>query len=367
MSRLTSLQILRALAALAIALLHFQGDALKIPNAEALGFQLFFDRPLGAGVDLFFAISGFVMLYASRSLFGTPGAAGEFLGRRIARIVPLYWMLTLLLLAIYLVAPNLLSSGNITVPEIVKSFLFIPYAAGGTGLMQPVYKLGWTLNYEMTFYVVFALFLALPMRKAVAAVAVTLVVAVIAGRVLQPAPGAIAFWTDPIMLEFIFGMLIGLAYLNGRRFPRPLCIIAGLVGVAGVAVSPHWGVPLDGLTRPLHWGVPTALILGATVLCEPGAKAAREPGRFALFLGKLGDASYAIYLVHPLAIRAFRLVWEKSGLGAHVSPWLYVAAGMALLIPLSILIYGRFEKPVTQAAQNYLAKRKRPQPSVTPA
>ncbi len=357
MPRLASLQVLRAIAALAVALLHFQNDALKIPGAEAMGFTLTFDKPLGAGVDLFFVISGFVMLYASNALFECRGAARLFLARRIARIVPLYWLLTTILLVIYLRAPNLLSSGDILGSEMVKSYLFIPYAALGTGLTQPVYKLGWTLNYEMTFYLVFAAFLGLPRRKAVLAAGGALIALVLAGRLAAPQQALLVFWTNPIMLEFVFGLLIGLTYLEGYRLSRRRSHLLGGLGLGAIVFSPAWGVVLDGPLRPLVWGLPCALVLAATVLFAPKPAPAGAPGRCAAFLTLLGDASYAIYLLHPLVIRAFRLLWEKSGLGGVFSPWLYVFCGLAMLIPLSILTYRHFERPLTQTAQRWLTRR----------
>ena len=155
MAQIRSIQALRAIAALLVTLGHLEHEAASLPAATT-GYAPILVDLTGAGVDLFFVISGFVMVYASHDLFATPDAARRFLTRRIARIVPIYWLVTTLFLAI-MAASHVLSSAPPTWSEIAKSYLFVPYMPHGGEVMQPVYKLGWTLNYEMFFYAVFAL------------------------------------------------------------------------------------------------------------------------------------------------------------------------------------------------------------------
>jgi exopolysaccharide production protein ExoZ len=362
MSRLGSLQVLRALAALAVALLHFQAEAESMAAASGQAFAGVLMKHLAAGVDLFFVISGFVMVYASKGLFERPGAAGAFLMRRIARIVPLYWAMTTLFLAGLVLSPSLSTSGSVLPLEIIKSYLFVPYVAANTGLIQPVYKLGWTLNYEMTFYLAFSLFLFLPMRKAVPLLAGLFSLMVVAGQLIRPAPGALAFWTNPIILEFAFGAVIAQAYLAGVRISMAMAALSVLAGITLLALSPGFGVPLDGPLRPLVWGLPAALILAGTLLAGPLQKqrvesAPATPSRTMKLLEKMGDASYAIYLVHPVIFRGLRALWEKAGLGTMFPLWGYVVSGMAMLILVSILVYQWFEAPLTRAAQQRLRQR----------
>src|ERR1041385_2180302 len=135
------------------------------------------------GLDLFFVISGFVMVYSSERLFGRADAPRIFMLRRIARIVPLYWAMTLVVLAYFLLAHGrdmlfaLYPPGNI-----LASFLFYPYPRGD-GALVPLHALGWTLNYEMFFYVVFAALICLSREIAVTAiVALFCTLAVLGGR-----------------------------------------------------------------------------------------------------------------------------------------------------------------------------------------
>jgi len=290
-------QALRALAALSVAFSHVAHDALALwPHSRPLAW-LYGAMPWGAGVDIFFVISGFVIVHSSRSLYGTREAARRFAVRRLARIVPLYWLMTSLFLAEWAFAPGSIH-GDIGGPGyILKSYLFIP-AARPDGLVQPALGLGWTLNYEMFFYALFLPFLAL--RPALAALGATLLLAVLvaAGQAGLVHGVVLQTWSNPIVLEFCAGM--GLALLPGRV---SLPAIIRLALAAGALILLYW--------RPVGWprvlgdGLPAAMLVAAAVTGR-GAKGPRRPER-ALIL--LGDASYALYLVHPFVMRAAAMGW----------------------------------------------------------
>ena len=153
--------LLRAAAALAVMIAHAHQSALLIGIGDYVP-----DFPMGAaGVDLFFVISGFVMVVASADLFGQRGAPPYFFLRRLARIVPLYWLITGIFVFI-LFAGRHHSSSWLSASEVVTSLLFIPHSLPN-GAVVPVYGLGWTLNYEMMFYVVFSAVLFLRPRIAI--------------------------------------------------------------------------------------------------------------------------------------------------------------------------------------------------------
>src|ERR1700730_16181483 len=142
MRAIVSVQALRAIAALAVVLCH--ADQI---HRWLLGLKDPYPlEQLASGVDLFFVISGFVMVYSSRDLFAVKGAARTFFTRRVARIVPPYW--AVMVIAIPLMA--LPSDWR----SLLGSYLFIPYRAPGDNIV-PVYGVGWTLNFEMFFYALF--------------------------------------------------------------------------------------------------------------------------------------------------------------------------------------------------------------------
>ena len=214
MSKLPHIQLLRAFAALCVVAFHAQNDASVVAARLGKAFTRSEAFPWLAGVDIFFVISGFIMVYASARLFGSAQGPRIFLAHRIARIVPLYWATTMLYLAVVLLAPALLNSEYLAPGFVTSSFLFIP-AARPDGLVQPLYSLGWTLNYEMFFYALFAIAVAFPRQRAVAALIGALILIVGLGQTLAPLPQPLAFWSDPIILEFAFGMALGWASAEG--------------------------------------------------------------------------------------------------------------------------------------------------------
>src|SRR5215469_15902504 len=170
--RLLLIQALRAVAAAMIVVLHAESLVRIYAEQHNYSFAPIEIFPLGAGVDLFFVISGFVIVYSSQSLFAEAGGARKFMVRRLIRILPLYWA-ALTLRVIGLAAAVLIGAGiHFPFPDlagIVTSYLFIPYDTLGYGSDYPfpVVDLGWSLNYEMFFYVLFACFIGFACRKAV--------------------------------------------------------------------------------------------------------------------------------------------------------------------------------------------------------
>ena len=350
MSRLGSIQVLRASAALMVALGHLQHEAKQMPAALDHAFSPIFLGLSGVGVDLFFVISGFIMVFASERLFLAQGGAMAFLSRRIARIVPLYWLMTTVFILTLLLMPGTLSTGLPQVDEVIRSYLFIPYQQAGTGVMQPLYKLGWTLNYEMFFYLSFSLFLFMSPRAAVYAVAAVFSLFVIIGAEFSGLPAMVRFWSNPIILEFAFGALIGLACLEGNRLspvPALLLVAAGLI----LLQAGDWaGIEPVGGLRPLVWGIPAAMIVAGLSLAPSEGRSDDKPS----LAQRLGDASYALYLLHPLVIRALRIFWDKTGLSNAINPWFFVLLGLAILVPAALWMYRWIEKPLTTKAQALL-------------
>jgi peptidoglycan/LPS O-acetylase OafA/YrhL len=340
---LPALQALRAAAALAVAVLHITQQAGAVtghPGEPAYGWL----RPLpwDAGVDVFFVISGFVMVWSSARAFARPGAARTFLARRIARIVPLYWALTSALVLGALLRPSLLSEGlDGAWSYVAASYAFLPVRRPD-GFIQPVFRLGWTLNYEMLFYAIFAAFMFLPARRAIPAIVAAIVALAATGRVLAPGAAAPAFWTDPIVLEFAYGVLLGTAALAGARMPRAARAGLAALALAMLALSDHATLP-----RPLAWGIPAALLVAAATF---GASTSRSPAMRAAVL--LGDASYALYLVHPFPMRAVFVLLPPAPTPLGVLA--YVALCTALSIALALALHRWLEVPATAAARRLL-------------
>jgi exopolysaccharide production protein ExoZ len=306
--------------------------------------------PWAAGVDVFFVISGFIMVYTSRKLFATHDGSRLFLGRRISRIVPIYWLLTTLYVVLAYLVPAMLNHGAPGLGEIIKSYLFIPFAQPD-GQIHPVLLLGWTLNYEMFFYLLFGLALALPPRRAVAAVAAVLFSIVLFGQFAQPLPTPLAFWSDPIVLEFVFGM--GLAVLLEEGFCPVLLWRLGLVCGGLVLLHLDLAQP-DGaivLPRVLAYGIPATMLVAAAVFHHDSA----APPAVERWLSTLGDASYALYLAHPFAIRGMREIFVYTGLAPAAGLGVFVCSAVLAAVILALLVFQFFERPMTRALRKRLA------------
>ncbi|HLO92738.1 MAG TPA: acyltransferase [Burkholderiaceae bacterium] len=296
-ARLGNLQVLRGLAALAVVLFHVLETSVHQQRPVALLVPL---AGWGAwGVDLFFVLSGFVMVHTQQR---RPRSAGRFLADRLWRIVPLYWLLTLTVVLLQLLRPGLFHGALADGRQLLASLGFVSGAWLGR---PPVLWLGWTLEWEMAFYLLFTLGLLLPWRAG-PALCVSLGLALL-----------IALGADALGLEFLLGM--GLAALH-RRLPghRPWAPWLVALGALGLLASLGQPAPAQ---RLLHWGLPAALLL----LGALGLRQTRwAPGQW------LGDASYSIYLVQALSIPAlYRLLRLWPGLQAD-GVALLVIAGTAL-------------------------------------
>lgn len=310
---LINVQALRAVAAFAVVFVHLQVLAVILgwgPNAFVFG---------NAGVDLFFVISGAIMVVTVRRRPQTPQ---KFLANRIARIAPLYWLITGVVFCAAQMAPSLFDATHPDLTQLLKSLLFIPFQRGD-GRMAPVVFVGWTLNYEMAFYLLFAAGLAFKRWSAgLTVVLVALVATVSFGLVTHPAGGLERFYTAPLVLEFALGMGIGAAVGRVRRVRIPNSWVLGVdaLMVALILAGPQAWPWLD---RFIAFGLPAAVLVASAIHLE-------ETGRVVggKWLRRLGDASYSTYLTHFFITQAVIKAAITLGLAAPLA-----------VIPLTGLIF----------------------------
>ncbi|MER9057107.1 acyltransferase [Mesorhizobium sp. M0213] len=314
----TSVQILRGLAALMVVIFHLPA---------ALG-MLDLDIPvLNSGVDLFFIISGFVMVLSTENRRPDHRA---FLMQRFTRVVPFYWIMTFLMVA----ALWLIAGRAVSLEQTTNSLLFIPYLDTVTGYVQPVLGVGWTLNLEILFYILFAATMSFGKWTQMAAVGVVFAIAVAVRIIFKPAADTVLFfYTTPILFEFLAGMALG--HLVGRltRLPAVLGASALVFAIMSMLVM----VLGFNLPRTLAQGLPALILVAACIRLE---------SYFRLFaprvLARLGDASYSLYLTHPIVLLATAPVVAS----ANVSPWLAGMVLVAACIAVSLASYSFIEKPL---------------------
>jgi exopolysaccharide production protein ExoZ len=354
---LVFLQVLRAAAALAVATAHIPQIGTVLPFS-----------PYGAvGVDVFFVISGFIMVHSSRRLYGTGDGWIIFLGRRVARIVPIYWLACLWMGAFYL------ANAGPGVPAVTWSWMlsslsFVPFGDGAT---EPITGVGWTLNFEMFFYACFTGTLLWSAYRS----ALILTAAFIASALLWKTQVLVlpfSFWFRPIIIEFVFGIWLGIAYRRGLTLSPRICVAAilggvviiGLSAAAGYYASPDYDIGL----RFIVWGIPSLLIVSGCALGPQPLKIG--PILWVLIL--LGNASYCIYLLHPLLeyqfhqwvwgrlvgfsyrVLAFLMIHQDSRQDAAMAAiWIELVTSLIVVMIVSVALHTCLESPMT----NYFRRR----------
>lgn len=336
---LLNIQALRALAAFLVVFVHLEALAARAglgPQAMRFG---------NSGVDLFFVISGMIMVVTTAN--GETGA-GRFFRHRIVRIAPFYWAMTFAVFAVAAFAPQLVQATRADPLDLIKSLLFIPFVKAN-GLTQPVVFVGWSLNYEMAFYVVFALGL-LTRRRALglALCCAALAMAVTAGLGLSPKDPIGAFYTSPIMLEFALG--IGIGWLLPRLSPPPGAALpamaAGFCAFCLMLAGPSLWPELD---RLVMFGLPAAVIVVAALVLERAGKIVRTP-----LIKALGDASYAIYLTHFFVTQAVIKAFAALKLEGPLAAGLAALLTFVLVAIVGLLAHRLIEAPLTRVTRGWL-------------
>lgn len=331
-TRLDHVQALRGFAALLVLLSHL----MQVVNRNAFAPDLPRQLEWGMmGVDLFFVLSGFIMIYITRD-WTTRGVRRipEFLFARATRIYPLYWIVSLPLFGLWLVRPDMVFSSSASEPQWLNSIFLVPAYA------YPMLEVGWTLVYEMMFYLLFALILILPLRWR--PLALLGWAAVVLGGNLAGAQawGAVSFHLfSALSLEFLAGAATALIYLRlkGSAGMALLLVGAGLLGLLVWFVA--GGVFEDEWPRVLRLTLPAcALVLGAAWLDRHGVPAWTPAIR-------LGDWSYSLYLTHLLSLVAIEKLWLALGLTA-LPGWLFPIVLIIGSLIAGGLTYRWIEKPL---------------------
>jgi peptidoglycan/LPS O-acetylase OafA/YrhL len=293
---LISVQALRALAAWVVVCHHFMQIFFDFHASGPIG-QFFVSRG-AVGVDIFFVISGLVIYLSTQN---TDMPAGRFMVNRIIRIVPAYWLYTAVMGLVLVFAAPLLPHQVISWQNFLLSLLFIPSEnPGGYGL-YPTLNVGWTLNYEMLFYLLFSLVFLFQQRHRPLIVAAALFAV---SEVLARSGLISRFYGNDIIYEFLLGMGIGMLYRRGWIKEG---VWLPLLGIAAALVIIYHLPPSE---RLLNWGMPSALIVLSCIALEPWFRGNR-------LIKTLGDCSYSVYLLHVLVLYGGWLASQRFGLNPY--------------------------------------------------
>ncbi|SAK65926.1 acyltransferase 3 [Caballeronia catudaia] len=342
-----NIQALRGLAVMLVLAFHVYAIETKYFSGHIIPDAL---GVIGtSGVDLFFVISGFVIVSISRDGCGNPASALEFMKHRVLRIYPLYWIYSLIVLSIMLISPRLVNASSGHRADILASLTLFP------SVTLPLLLQGWTLTYEMFFYLVFAALLAFSSRRFLGALLAVWAVVTFAlacwVRSEAMSHPALDVVSSPLVLEFIAGCASAMIWQRiSRRASMPVFAVT-VASIVVVALMIE-GSSLDAIIqwRAAYFGVPSFLVVLSAILAE------RRFGFIApASMQVLGDMSYSLYLSHILVISAVGRMWSWA---FPAGPFFWGTLGaVAAAIALGWVSFRFVETPLLLASKRVFDKR----------
>jgi exopolysaccharide production protein ExoZ len=339
MSKTTSwnigIQILRGIAAMLVVFHHSLEESLAISTKVAPEWLIRFGA---SGVDIFFVISGFIIYSVT---YGreprNPEPAPAFLLKRCIRIFPLYWICLFATLALW-------SSGHF-----YRSLHLDAHILGSSFFLLPSNKLiigvAWTLVYEMYFYYLFAITLYIRNARISVLITTALICAGLLLSRLLPEGDLKQFFSDPIALEFCYGLI--LAYFIhspalGGAWLRYMWLPGLILMAAGAAFAENRGstAGLAPAVRSLAWGLPALLVTVSFI------KMRFDRSLLTRILLPIGDASYSVYLTHPTMMIMAAFLIKFHILKPIAYPIVLPLLLVIICIVFGLLIHYSIERPI---------------------
>jgi exopolysaccharide production protein ExoZ len=281
------------------------------------------------GVDIFFVISGFIMYIAARD-----EKPAEFIMRRVIRVVPLYWMATI---GLYLINSrhHLFQLSETELDHLIRSLLFIPhYSPSRPDQIWPYLVPGWTLNFEMFFYLVF--FVALIVKRLLLVITVIIPFLIGIGLLLpNDIEPIFKTYSNPIMLEFVTGVWIGKLF-SSKSLPSATMLLLPF-GFLGLFVLPFMGSEL----------IETLGRLACSTMILTGTLSIANIAPSIFLLKKIGDASYSIYLSHLIiGMPISNKIVSRIAIEGYIQFLLWVTIYLIVSVLIGLLIHALVEKPM---------------------
>ena len=332
------LEITRGVACAIVVLFHCFNALYKAKGIDVTGWHERLMYVAASTVDVFFVISGFIMLYVSHGDFGRPGATLNFAVRRGIRLLPMYWLFTAGYALILLDRASERADPD-TLPLILSSFVFWPWwRPDGFPKVAPLLPQGWTLLFEVYFYFLFTLFIAWGSLRSITRWLPVVFGGVIATAFLLPPSGPRAMLTNPIVFDFWLGIVLCQVYLSGwrpTRWQRFVFVALALMGAIAFSPLAHYSA-----YRPLMWGIPAVLLLAATLDLSGGSTRLARGGV------ALGAMSYSLYLAHMLVVEPIAHSFRKGAYALPIPVLALIMFGLCLLG--GAIFYYAVERPVTR-------------------
>lgn len=344
MQKIYSVQAARGLAALMVVAFHSLSIQEKYLPGSMLLPQLL--KAGQTGVDLFFAISGFVMVLATQGKTHNIGDVGNFIKNRFFRIYPTYWVYFCMLLPLFLFMPGIINSSQGGQVDLVSSFFLTPNDR------LPLLMVAWSLTHEIWFYLVFAGVLLLPGKARLISLGAWFLLVLVSANWEFVSP-VLRVMTHAFTIEFILGAFSAYAYirLRSNKNSSTVAIVGAFIGVLMLCVG--WAAlkntAVDVVSnRPLGRAI---LIGGGYALLISSAALLEFSGKLKIndILKTLGDISYSVYLSHVLILSLFGRIWYTVGQGelnsilGHTVFWLITFSGVVIGGYLAFIL---IERPI---------------------
>lgn len=345
-TELHSIQALRAFAAFIVVVTHITGYEHQYSPDQIMPSLLYFGY---SGVDLFFVISGFIMVYVTHEKPHGLKQAVSFFVARIARIYPLWWLCMGLLMAYHFVRsglpydPAAFEGRSELSSFLINSILLLPDKA-----MLPLLAVGWTLLHEMHFYLVFALILILPQRFQALSLIIWCISSAIGSFWFHPgvhSTNAFNIFFHPLTMEFLLGVAVAFIYLNGLIRRSKMALIIGIVWLMIAWLYWHFSTDIifpQDWTRVLCFGPAYAFIIHGLVNLERD-KLLNVPTS----LKKVGDWSYSLYLIHIFVVTAVcGIAFQKLRFTGFLDNIIAVFLTFTFSIIAAAVLYSLYERPM---------------------
>lgn len=349
---IVGIQLLRAVAALSVVYVHCANNIVcrGFPTAGRFG------------VDIFFIISGFVITYVVSRGDGGPW---KFFVKRVIRIEPMYVLITIVMTLTAVIFPGMIENNEVSVSGVIKSILFIPGAENGG---MPVLDQGWSLNYEMLFYViVFLCVLFVKNKRYLTTVCVLILVFIMAVLQFWNTDSFILNYYSPsLFLEFIYGIILYYLYTSFEPIKRRVMVnrwvkITVLTSSAifwyGFMIYCDMSNLYLSLSRGISFGIPALVLVGSVLFLEKEIKYDNRAVRFVI---ELGEASYVMYLIHCLVIVFLAKVVFKEASGTKcvfIYEIIKIVITVTVTVTLSVLVHRFIDMPVQRYLKRVIIKK----------
>ncbi|MCI5050604.1 MAG: acyltransferase [Rickettsiales bacterium] len=355
MQQIYSIQILRAIAALLIAVGHLDNYA-GIDNYTK-GFSW-------VGIDLFFVISGFVIAYTIQPHLHTPRYAWRFTVKRLVRIYPTYWLICAIAAVVALWTGY---RGSLEVEHYVKALVLFPQR-----IAEQFIPVAWSLHFELLFYAISALMLFCLGKHFWKGAVVWLIALIVAQFffIYQPSPSYnwAMYFGSFYQFEFLCGLLVGYllhqpAYITNGRTLLAIALMGACIAIGGLI----WGiVSLEAKQKFGHYTIfierCTVLGIGFGLLMF-GLTQAERIGKIASFPRiwlRLGGASYVLYLLHDILYIVCGKLWELVlGMRPIEDPMIAYAVFMPITMVIVLISSVKLSECVEQPMIRFLKMRTR--------